>query len=149
MISGVRTIVSLCLLLGSFFLPGNADAAGISFASCTVNTTSMYFGLYWGNVTLTSTATISISCNRPATTTVQLDRGQNSASYFTRKMVSGVNRINYNLYTSLTRRFIWGDGTAGSFTRSGKRLIVYGAIPAGQALTPGTYSDTVLVTVVW
>jgi len=144
-------ILYLCLLTSLLIVPAGAIAAGVTFASCTVNTTAVSFGMYWGDVPLSSTGTITVSCNRPATTVVQLDNGQHVfAGFATRKMAATFpNKISYNLYTDPAHTNIWGDGTSGSLTVSGKNLTIYGQMPAGQTVTPGTYSDTVLVTVIW
>jgi spore coat protein U-like protein len=82
---------------------------------------------------------------------VKLSTGQGN-SYASRVMVSGGNRLNYNLYTSAARTVVWGDGTGGSNVmtaakRSTTVLSVFGQIPAGQDATVGTYVDNVTVTV--
>jgi len=147
MMPDTRKVIYCCLLAACLYVPVNAHAIVVG-TQCTVGTTSTNFGAYWGDL-LTSTGSVSISCTGTATTQVSLDKGQNSTTYTTRKLASGANTINYNLYTSATRRFVWGDGTAGNYTRTGTNLTVFGSIPAGQNVTPGSYSDTVVVTVTW
>jgi spore coat protein U-like protein len=69
-----------------------------------------------------------------------------------RKMSSGVNTVNYTMYTDAARNTVWGDGTAGSAVNSltgtggAQAIPVYGRIPSGQAPATGTYNDTILVT---
>jgi spore coat protein U-like protein len=74
-------------------------------------------------------------------------------------MLSGTNRLNYNLYYDAAFTQIRGDGTGGTQTggasltvSSGARTasttsVIYGRIPAAQSPNPGTYSDTILVTI--
>jgi len=64
--------------------------------------------------------------------------------------------MQYNLYTSAARTQIWGDATGGTAKVSDSQLLVfgtsqhsyttYGRIPALQDLAPGTYTDTITVT---
>jgi len=137
------------LLLGVIFLPTVSSAAGIVIPSCSVSTTPLNFGIYWGTTTLVSTATVNVSCNLPATTKVQLDTGLNSLNFITRKMASNQNTLNYNIYANAARSSVWGDGTAGTFSVTGKNLTMYASVPAGQVPPPGTYNDTVVVTIIW
>jgi spore coat protein U-like protein len=59
--------------------------------------------------------------------------------------------INYNLYTDATYGVVWDNTSGVSGTGSGtdQYLQVYGRVPAQAAPTPGTYTDTVTVTVSW
>jgi len=147
----INRLFYVCLWISTLILPNTGHAAGVvPFVSCSVSTTSINFGTYWGDVALNSTGSIKVTCTGTATTQVQLDKGQNVPTGFaTRKMASGINTMSYNLYTSPTYVNVWGDGTNSSFTVTGKTMIVYGKIPAGQAVQSGTYNDTVLVTVIW
>lgn len=82
---------------------------------------------------------------------VTLSTGQ-SNSYAMRVMNSGVNKLNYNLYTSTARGVIWGNGSGGSSVMSVSRnatttLSIFGQIPAGQDASVGVYSDTIVTTV--
>lgn len=82
---------------------------------------------------------------------VTLSTGQ-SNSYAMRFMNSGVNRLNYNLYTSTARSVIWGNGSGGSSVMSVSRnatttLSIFGQIPAGQDASVGVYSDSIVTTV--
>jgi spore coat protein U-like protein len=71
-------------------------------------------------------------------------------------MFNGGNSMQYNLYTNAARTQVWGDGTGGTAKVSDSQLVVvgtsqysytaYGRIPALQNLGPGTYTDTITVT---
>jgi spore coat protein U-like protein len=71
-------------------------------------------------------------------------------------MTSGANTLNYNLYTSSGYGTVWGDGTSstaaitGTGTGSAQSTSVYGRIGSGQtSVPPGSYADTVSVTVTY
>ena len=89
--------------------------------------------------------------------TIQLSKGT-SSTYAPRVLTNGGSTLAYNLYTSNARNQVWGDGTGGSQTVTSNFIAllsldqtttVYGRIPAGQNVPPGSYSDTVLVTVIF
>jgi spore coat protein U-like protein len=85
---------------------------------------------------------------------VDLSKGS-SPTYTPRTMLNGLIAMNYNLYIDPFGLLIWGDGTGGSFS-SGPfgvsnnqtvTLTIYGQIPAGQDLPPGSYGDTITASV--
>lgn len=61
----------------------------------------------------------------------------------------------YGLYKDAGRSQPWGDGAtpgstvAGTGTGAAKGYTVYGRVPPQTTPTPGTYSDTVVVTVTY
>jgi len=123
-------------------------------AGCTVTTTPVSFGIYLGNTNVSSTGTVTTSCDNltPALNlVVRLDAGSNSnGSFVTRKLKSASNKIlNYNLYTDAAHTKIWGDGTNGTYDQQARKLTAYGLLSNGQIVDPGTYNDTVLVTITW
>ena len=97
------------------------------------------------------------------TITIDLTTGA-SNSYTTRTLTSGAFTLNYNLYLDAAYTEVWGDGTGGSvvdtvtLTRNGNgngngnkqanaTATIYGSVAALQDATPGTYTDTITVTV--
>jgi spore coat protein U-like protein len=96
-----------------------------------------------------SVGTIAITCGAAPSGVAKLSAG--SGTYAQRRMTSGANTLNYNLYTTSARTQVWGDGTSGTgtvaFTKTNNSLSVYGRIPALQNAVPGTYSDSVVVTI--
>lgn len=72
-----------------------------------------------------------------------------------RRMQNGGQFVSYNLYQDSARSVPWGDGGAtgtvltGSGTGADEEVIVYGRVPAQATPAPGTYNDTVQVTVTW
>jgi spore coat protein U-like protein len=77
-----------------------------------------------------------------------------------RLMASGVNTLQYNLFTTVGATTIFGDGTGGTGTGSGtgagvataQNLTVFGQLPdsaTNQAAVPGAYADTITLTVTY
>ncbi|MDD5365670.1 MAG: spore coat U domain-containing protein [Gallionellaceae bacterium] len=158
------TAIALAALL--LALPQAASALCL-ICSCSVAVNSnVAFGTYnplpgaaadaAGHFTVTCDLTLGLL----GTYTVALATGGGN-SYSPRKMNSGTNTLNYNLYTDAARTAVWGNGTGGSTIVSDASLLtllghvvraydVYGRIlPNQQATRPGSYSDTILVTVTY
>ena len=158
------TIPALSFILLSFALLA-APAFG---ASCTVSTTGISFDSYIPNQAspLDSVGRISVDCAKapldslPMTVNYSLDISQGSGTSFTpRTMSSGTHALNYNLYRDALRSNVLGDGSGGTSNIAGALQLpspqgtatgshsFYGRIFAGQNLVPGTYADTLLVTI--
>jgi spore coat protein U-like protein len=163
-----RIVCALLLGLLACFAPKFAHAQ-----SCSVSTTEVAFGVYDPaapapndkNGAVTATCVTASNVN----VTIQLDRGANSPALPNRRMRTGTtNYMSYNLYTTVARNVIWGDGTGGTQTIArrtgadsggctGDRVLiwswitcpVYGRIPINQDVAIGTYSDQVTVTVIF
>lgn len=153
------TVTSVALLAGTW---STSSQALIIIGSCSVSATSVLFGTYdpasftprngTGTVTLNCTIVLGLL----DTWTLLLSRG-GSSTYLPRRLASGANTLNYNLYTNAARTTVWGDGSAGTSTMSNSSTLsigtssveytVYGQIPARQDRPPGTYSDSITVTV--
>jgi spore coat protein U-like protein len=146
--------VALGLMLGALLAPAPARAA------CTVSTTGVAFGAYNPQSATAddSGGTINVDCH-PSDHSVEVEIGAGlSGSFATRRMSSGADTLNYNLYTNAGRTLVWGDGTGGSITQTltggsvsgGTRRFsatVYGRIPALQNVSAGAYNDTLILTV--
>lgn len=136
-----------------------AAPAARAATSCTVAATSVAFGTYTPLQTtaLEANGTITITCTGVTgfdTATVSLSAGT-SGNYTTRTLTSGTSTLNYNLYTSSADSTVWGNGSGTSstvqaliwFFATTANLTVYGAIASGQDPAPGTYTDTITVSV--
>ncbi|MBK6592181.1 MAG: spore coat protein U domain-containing protein [Burkholderiales bacterium] len=82
---------------------------------------------------------------------VTLSTGQ-SHTFAMRKMQSGPNTLDYNLYTSAGRSVVWGDGSGTSGVmfatkNTSSNFYIFGQIPALQDAAAGTYSDNITATV--
>lgn len=141
-------------------MPATATALGLA---CNVDATGVAFGVY--NPTSSSptdaTGNVHVHCTVIlvgvlSQTNISLNTG-GSGSFAPRKMSSGANQLNYNLYKEANRTSVWGDGTGGTGIWTDNTLIavlgtnidhtIYGSIPAGQYVAAGSYSDTITVTV--
>lgn len=121
-------------------------------ANCTVSATPIAFpstSLIVSNVD--ATASISTTCTKSTVYTVGLSNGGTGTGPIARKMTNGPNSITYGLYLDAARSQPWSTaaGNMGSGTGTGvaQALTVYGRVPSGQTPPPGTYNDTVIVTV--
>lgn len=138
---------------------------GVACASCTVSATSVAFGTYspLSGAPDPSTGTVTLQCTAPSTIllswTIALSTG-NSGTYSNRAMSDGAGNLAYQLYEDSAYQTIWGDGTNGTSEVSGSQLLqigltytqsytVYGLIPGGQNAAPGTYDDSIVVTVTY
>ena len=143
-------------------------AQAATTVNCTASAGGIAFGIYNPLSALAdaSTGTLKVTCNGSGTgsanvtVNVSLSTGL-SGSYATRKMFSGANALNYNIYWSTAYNQIIGDGSGGSFAGSAGPFVVpaggsnfatgtlYGLIPASQDVAPGAYSDVIVVTVTY
>ena len=105
---------------------------------------------------LDATGTITFVCTKnDKNIRVTLDRG--SSSSFNRRLQSGAEQLGYNLYLDQAYSAVWGDGSSGTQVYQNRKpgknnsinIPVYGRIPAGQDAAAGTYSDNVVLTVLW
>lgn len=123
-------------------------------AACTMSASTLSFGTYTG-ATTNATSTIVVGCTKNAPYYVGLNAGTaTGATVTTRKMTNGASALNYALYSNSARTTTWGN-TFGTDTVPGigsgvsQSLTVYGQIPGGQALVPGSYSDTITATITY
>jgi spore coat protein U-like protein len=156
-----------CVALSLMALLASAAHAATT-VNCTASASGIAFGIYnpLSAVADASTGSLRITCNGSGTgsanvtVNVSLSTGL-SGSYATRKMFSGVQTLNYNIYWSTAYNQIIGDGSGGSFAGSAGPFPVpaggnnvatgtlYGLIPASQDVAPGSYSDVITVTVTY
>jgi spore coat protein U-like protein len=139
-------------------------------ADCTAITTGVAFATYDPLVTAPddSTGTVTVICayvsggTDQVGYTVSLSTGS-SGTYATRTMRDGANALNYNLYGNAGRTTVWGNGSNGTSVMSGSFTVgpgtgnslridsntIYGRMPARQDALDGSYSDTIVVTLVF
>lgn len=139
-----------------------APAKASAVMTCSMGSaTAVAFGSYdiFSGSPVDSTGTISYLCSDVGAADsiiIHLSRGS-SATYSPRTLVSGLYELSYNLYLEASRSSIWGDGTSGTSEYGpfipldgvSTDVTIYGRIPAGQNAHVGTYSDTVVVTLVF
>ena len=120
---------------------------------------AMAFGTYsvFGTLNVASTSMYDLRCNPNTSGRVTLSTG-GAGTFTPRTMASGGNTADYNLYLDAAGVTIWGDNSGGSVsydvyngTPGDKTFtdFIYGIVPFGQDLAPGTYTDTVFATLSW
>jgi spore coat protein U-like protein len=155
-------VAAVAGVLGLAFAPMSASAltTTATFAvsttvtnTCTISAAALSFAAYTGALDQAST-TLTVKCTNNGDYTVALNGGQTAGgTVSTRLMANGAYTLGYSLYTSNAYTTIWGDGTgstqtvAGTGTGANQTLTVYGQIPANEATTSGTYSDTITATI--
>jgi spore coat protein U-like protein len=130
-------------------------ATGARAAVCLVSATPVAFGTYlpFSGAPTDSTGTVTVTCFGSATISIALSTG-GSGSFSSRQMTNGGAHLLYQLYANTTHTTVWGDGTGGTVTVtdtltgfSNRNYIAYGRIPTLQTVRPGSYADTITVTV--
>jgi len=132
--------------------------------SCTVSATTHAFGAYDTVTAAAATSTITVTCTHTASAAVRFNYSvalsSGPGSYAARSLTGTGDTLTYNLYTSLARSTVWGDGSSGTSMVSGALnvgggpggtrsdvLDVYGLIPAPQNVLPGSYATATPITV--
>ena len=119
-------------------------------AQCGLSIQGLSFGVYdtFLNVALDSVGNIQVTCDVSVPYSVAISPG--GGSYALRAMASDAKRLNYNLYTNVTRTVVWGDGSGNTamITSSANPAnhTVYGRIPQMQNAFVESYSDVITVT---
>jgi spore coat protein U-like protein len=125
---------------------------------CSAGATGVAFGTYtpMTPAPLVSTGSVTVQCFTfvPASVTISLSTGA-SGTYTPRSLVSGTSTLHYNLFLNAAMTQIWGNGNGGSQSESltvtgfpgSATATIYGAIAQLQDPAPGTYTDTITVTV--
>jgi spore coat protein U-like protein len=149
--------VGTCSTIGS----GHATSAPFTVTAtnvtiCSVNASTLNFGSAGVlRSALDATSSIAVTCTNAAPYTVALDGGLAGVANPTqRKMSQGAEQITYGLYQDAGRAMPWGDSAgvntmAGTGSGLAQNFTVYGRVPAQNTPSPGTYSDTVVVTITY
>ena len=133
-----------------------------SAINCQIRLNPIVFGIYMPltPVHLDVIGSITIRCMaQPGNYAVTIGPGLGGNQLARTLSAGGGNILNYNLYRDAARSQIWGDGTPPTFTVTGTRPnrgrptvtdhSVYGRVFSNQAPNPGTYTDNLLVTVLF
>jgi spore coat protein U-like protein len=172
--SSTRVLKCLLIVLICLGLCGRKDAqAGTATASlsvsivitaaCTINAATLAFPATAGTslvaTAVNGSSTVSVTCTNGSPFAIGMDNGAN-ASGSQRRMISGSNFLNYNLYVDSAHSFPWstatsnsscttsGDCYLGTGTGSAQSINIYGVVPITAVAPPsGTYTDTVTMTI--
>jgi spore coat protein U-like protein len=128
--------------------------------NCTISLSPFSFGNYLpgDTVPLDVTGEIDVRCTGSAGTFVAQISPGGSGTFAQRQMISGSFLLGYNFYLNPSRTVVWGDGTGGSQTTSVAKpatgqqnfaLPIYGRVFPQQSVGAGSYSDNVLVTIMF
>lgn len=162
--AGTHTLVSYAYsTVGNCAAIGSANATQVPFtvradnsSSCTVSATTLDFGNRGVlDANIDATNQVTVTCSSAVPYTVSLNGGTAGASDPTqRKMSLGPTQITYGIYRDAGRSQPWGStiGTntvAGTGTGSAQVLTGYGRVPPQTTPAPGTYTDTIVVTVTY
>jgi spore coat protein U-like protein len=132
-------------------------------AACTINAATLAFPATSGTSLITTavsgSSTVSVTCTNGSPYAIGMDNGAN-ASGSQRRMISGSNYLNYDLYVDSAHSFPWSTATSNSScTTSGdcylgtgsglaQSVNIYGVVPITAVAPPsGTYTDTVTMTI--
>jgi spore coat protein U-like protein len=124
-------------------------------AACAISANALAFGTYSGAL-INSTSTISVTCTNSTAYNVGLNAGTGSGATVTNRSMTGPSAklLGYKLFRDSGRTLNWGN-TVGTNTVSGtgggtlQSLTVYGQLPAGETVIPGSYADTITATVTY
>jgi spore coat protein U-like protein len=145
------------LMIAALCLAGATNAAAQQTPSCTISAVSVAFGNYnvFNAAPVDSAGSVTFRCNSAAAN-ISITLGKGASSTFAPRTMTKVGEaLTYNLYFDAARTNVWGDGTGGTSTYTNANppnnqnvtLPIYGRIPAGQDVSAGPYTDTVLATV--
>jgi spore coat protein U-like protein len=154
--------VGALIMLGIHASPINAATVGTTLAvsatvqaTCTVAASpSLAFGTYIPTAASTANTTISVTCTNGTPYDIGLDKGANGSSVTARQMKNGTATLNYSLTRDSAGTLNFGqtvgtDTVHGTATGVAIATTVYGQIASGQYAIPGSYTDTVNVTVTY
>jgi len=162
--SGVAKWALLAALAASLTF----SATGSRAADCGVSVGSpLNFGIYDTINALPGSTVITVSCTRSGgkaevvPITIALSSGPGSYAARQMNLISGPELMLYNLYTTLARTQVWGDGTAGTAVVTNtinlpgppgnppqtSTYTIFGLIGGNQNLPAGTYQTTAAITV--
>jgi spore coat protein U-like protein len=154
----VAAIAAFVLSLGPVRLGATTATSTLAvsatvISSCTVLPGTLSFGNY--NPTSSSPLDVdgsfTVACTTGTAPVVGLGLGLNPTGS-TRRMISGLAYLTYEIYKETGRTNVWGDSGGATVTLAAAPSIlpqtvsVFGRIPASQSATTGVFLDTVAIT---
>ncbi|MFK0164125.1 spore coat U domain-containing protein [Rhizobium sp. NPDC090279] len=122
-------------------------------ANCLVSVQNIDFGTQGVlSTNVDATGSVTATCTPGTAYTISLNGGTTNAAPTARKMTKGTETVTYGLYKDTSRLQPWGDANtpgstvAGTGTGTAQLLTVYGRVPPQTTPSPGSYTDTVVVT---
>jgi spore coat protein U-like protein len=149
------TNAGTCAQIGGGGSGGTAPftVSATNVKTCRVTANDLNFGSassLSSNIDVNGSA--SVTCSNLTPYRVLLNNGLNGSGPTTRKMKLGAHTVSYGLYRDAARTLVWGNTSgvnslSGTGNGSAQALTTYGRVPAQALPPPGTYSDTVVMTV--
>lgn len=127
-------------------------------AECRINSaTDLDFGSSGVIATaVDATSAITVQCTNGTPYDIGLNEGLGTGATVDARLMTGTGSetVTYSLYTDAGHTSVWGNTTgndtvAGTGNGSEQAYTVYGQVPAQPTPAPGTYSDTITVTVTY
>lgn len=152
-VAGIATLVAP-QTAGAATATGSMAVSSTIQASCSVSASALAFGTYSGSQ-LDATTTVDVTCTNTTPYNIGLNAGTGTgATVSSRKMTAGSTTLNYALYSDSGHATNWGntvgtDTVTGTGTGASQSLTVYGRIAGSQTSAPGSYADTITVTVTY
>ena len=122
---------------------------------CEVSATDIDFGTVGLlNANVDASGTIRVRCTNGTPYTIGLNGGLSGATApDQRRMTSGANSVRYGIYRNSARTLGWGDqptnSVSGTGTGNSQTYTTYGRVFPQSTPPPGTYTDTIVVTVTY
>lgn len=155
LVAGIMALV-LAAFSTDLFAAQGTSSLGVSASvtnTCTISTAAIAFGAYdpLSASPNDNTGGVTITCTSGAGVTIELDDGANYLAP-NRRMVSGLNFLNYEIYQDAGRTTRWGSVAAAqnksaTGTGAADTHTAYGRIPALQNLPAGSFTDTIVAAV--
>lgn len=141
-----------CSAVTSNVVRPNFTATAAVLPNCLVSAQDVNFGIRGVlDTVVDATGAIAARCTQGTPYTIGLNGGLSNVSPTQRRMTRAGRFVLYGLYRNSIRTLPWGDDVSNRYTGLGtglsQNLPVYGRVPAQATPPPGTYSDTVVVTV--
>ncbi|BCH28968.1 hypothetical protein MesoLjLc_08980 [Mesorhizobium sp. L-8-10] len=123
-------------------------------ANCLVTAQNIDFGNHGVLSSQVDAASgLGVTCTQGTAYTVGLNNGVTGTGPMARRMTKGAEAVVYGLYKDTGRTQPWGNSggelVPGTGSGATQNLPVYGRVPAQTTPSPGTYTDTVVVTVTY
>ena len=162
-------LLTACLGLPVKVLAGTATAnltVSITItASCTINAATLTFpstpGTSLTSTAVTASSAVTVNCTNTSPYSIGMGQGANYSAGSNR-MANGGNYLPYGLYVDSGYTHPWTTGASnttcttvndcylGTGSGSAQSVPIYGQVPTtGTAPVPGTYSDTVTMTITY
>ena len=110
-------------------------------------------GLLTANIDASST--FVVYCTNGTTYNVGLDDGTTTGGTITtRLLINGATTVQYKMFSNSGRTTNWGntvgtDTVAGTGTGANQTMTIYGRVLSQTTPAPGTYTDTVTITITY